>query len=52
MSDKEILKTIQNDVKKIDKYIETCIDDDTIDYLKIIKKTLKENQHEQNPTTL
>ena len=42
MNDKELLKTIQNDIKDIDEYIETCINDDEIDYLKTIKKTLKE----------
>ena len=47
MTHKEILKTIQKDLKKIDKYIETCINDEEINYLKKIKKELKENQHEQ-----
>ena len=42
MSDKELLKTIQNDIKNIDEYIETCINDEEIDYLKTIKKALKE----------
>lgn len=46
MSDKEILKTIQNDIKKIDEIIETSINNEEIDYLKIIKKSLKEHQHE------
>ena len=42
MNDKELLKTIQNDIKNIDEYIETCINDEEIDYLKTIRKTLKE----------
>ena len=46
MSDKELLKTIQNDIKIIDEYIETCINDEEIYYLKTIKKALKEYQHE------
>ena len=45
MNDKELLKTIQNDIKNIDEYIETCINDEEIDYLKTIKKALKEKQH-------
>ena len=45
MNDKELLKTIQNDIKNIDEYIETCINDEEIDYLKSIKKALKEKQH-------
>ena len=40
MSDKELLKTIQNDIKKIDEYIETCIDEDTIYYLYLIKQDM------------
>ena len=40
MSDKELLKTIQNDIKNIDEYIETCIDDDTIYYLYLIKQDM------------
>ena len=47
MSDKQLLKTIQNDTKKIDEYIETCINDEEIDYLKTIKKALKEQQYDQ-----
>ena len=42
MSDKELLKTIQNDIKNIDKCIDMCIDDEGIDYLKTIKNALKE----------
>ena len=41
MNDKELLKTIQNDIKDIDEYIETCINDEEIDYLKTITKVLK-----------
>ena len=45
MNDKELLKTIQNDIKNIDEYIETCINDEEIDYLKTIKKALKEHNY-------
>ena len=42
MSDKELLlKTIQNDIKNIDKCIDMCIDDDGIDYLKSIQKHMR-----------
>ena len=37
---KELLKTIQNDIKNIDEYIETCIDEDTIHYLYLIKQDM------------
>ena len=58
MSDKELLKTIQNDIKNIDEYIETCTDEDTLYYLHLIKqdmlifklellKLFKEKQHER-----
>ena len=40
MSDKELLKTIENDIKNIDEYIETCIDEDTIYYLYLIKQDM------------
>ena len=40
MSDKELLKTIQNDIKNIDEYIETCIDEDIIYYLYMIKQDM------------
>ena len=40
MNDKELLKTIQNDIKNIDKCIETCIDEDTIHYLYLIKQDM------------
>ena len=40
MSDKELLKTIQNDIKNIDEYIETCIDEDIIYYLYLIKQDM------------
>ena len=40
MSDKELLKTIQNDIKNIDEYIETCIDEDVIYYLYLIKQDM------------
>ena len=42
MSDKELLlKTIQNDIKNIDKCIDMCIDDEGIDYLKSIQKHMR-----------
>ena len=40
MNDKELLKTIQNDIKNIDEYIETCIDEDAIYYLYLIKQDM------------
>ena len=44
MSDKELLKTIQNDIKNLDKYIEMYIDDDGIDQLKSIQKDLRKEE--------
>ena len=42
MSDKELLKTIQNDIKILDKYIEKYIDDDEcIFYLETIKQDMR-----------
>ena len=42
MNDKELLKTIQNDIKILDKYIEKYIDDDEcIDYLETIKQNMR-----------
>ena len=41
MSDKELLKTIQNDIKNLDNCIEMCIDEDTIDYLVSIKQDMR-----------
>ena len=47
MSDKEqLLKTIQNDIKNIDKCIEMCDSDDGIDYLKSIQKDLRKQEIE------
>ena len=46
MSDKEILKTIQNDIKNLDKCIEMCIDDEGIEYLKSIQKNLRKEEIE------
>ena len=40
MTDKELLKTIQNDIKNLDKCIEMCIDEEGIDYLKTIKENM------------
>ena len=44
MSDKELLKTIQNDIKNIDKCIEMAISVESINYLKSIKKNLREQE--------
>ena len=44
MSDKELLKTIQNDIKNLDKCIETCIDDEAIEYLKTIQQNMREQE--------
>ena len=44
MSDKELLKTIQNDIKNIDKCIDMCIDEEGIDYLKSIQQNMREQE--------
>lgn len=44
MSDKELLKTIQNDIKNIDKCIEMCISVEGIDYLKSIQENLRKQE--------
>lgn len=44
MSDKELLKTIQNDIKNIDKCIEMAISVESIDYLKSIQKNLRKQE--------
>ena len=44
MNDKELLKTIQNDIKNLDKCIEMCIDEEGIDYLKSIQKDLRKEE--------
>ena len=41
MSDKELLKTIQNDIENIDICIEMCDTDEGIDYLKSIQKHMR-----------
>ena len=42
MNDKELLKTIQNNIKNLDKYIEMYIDDDEcIFYLETIKQDMR-----------
>ena len=47
MSDKELLlKTIENDIKNIDKCIEMCDSDEGIDYLKSIQKDLRKQEIE------
>lgn len=44
MSDKELLKAIQNDIKNINKCIEMCISVDDINYLKSIQKKLRKQE--------
>ena len=44
MNDKELLKTIQNDIKNLDKCIEMCDSDDGIDYLKTIQQNMREQE--------
>lgn len=44
MSDKELLKTIQNDIKNIDKCIEMCVTEEGVDYLKSIQQNLREQE--------
>ena len=41
MSDKELLKSIQNDIKNLDKCIDMCINDEEIDYIKSIQKHMR-----------
>lgn len=44
MSDKELLQTIQNDIKNIDKCVEMCISVEGIDYLKSIQENLRKQE--------
>ena len=44
MNDKELLRTIQNDIKNLDKCIDMCIDEEGIDYLKSIQKDLRKEE--------
>ena len=44
MSDKQLLKTIQNDIKNLDRCIEMSIDDEGINYLKSIQKDLRKEE--------
>lgn len=44
MSYKELLQTIQNDIKNIDKCIEMCIRVEDIDYLKSIQENLRKQE--------
>ena len=41
---KQLLKTIQNDIKNLDKCIDMCIDEEGIDYLKSIQKDLRKEE--------
>ena len=44
MSDKELLQTIQNDIKNINKCLEMCISVEGIDYLKSIQENLRKQE--------
>lgn len=44
MPDKELLQTIQNDIKNIDKCIEMSISVEAIDYLKSIQKNIRKQE--------
>ena len=44
MSDKELLKIIQNDIKNIDKCIDMCDSYEAIDYLISIQESLREQE--------
>ena len=44
MTDKQLLKTIQNDIKNLDKCIEMFDSDDSIDYLKSIQEELSKEE--------
>lgn len=44
MSDKELLKTIQNDIKNIDKCVEMAISVEAIGYLKSIQDNLRKQE--------
>ena len=46
MSDKQLLKTIQNDIKNLGKCIEMSIDEDAIKYLKSIQKNMRKQEIE------
>ena len=43
---KQLLKTIQNDIKNLDKCIDMCIDEEGIDYLKSIQQNIREQEIE------
>lgn len=44
MSDKQLLKTIQNDIMNLNKCIEMSNNDDCINYLKSIKENLRKEE--------
>lgn len=44
MSDKELLQTIQNDIRNIDKCIEMCDTEEGVDYLKSIQQNLRKQE--------
>ena len=44
MTDEQLLKTIQNDIKNLEKCIEMCDSDDGIEYLKSIQENLRKEE--------
>lgn len=44
MTDKQLLKTIQNDIKNLEKCVDMCIDEEEINYLKSIQKNLRKEE--------
>ena len=44
MTEKQLIKTIQNDIKNLEKCVEMCIDEEEIDYLKSIQKDLRKEE--------
>lgn len=43
-NEKELLKTIQKELKNLDKCVELCDSDDAIEYLKEIQKNLRRQE--------
>ena len=44
MNDTQLLKTIQNDIKNLEKSIDMCINEEGFDYLKSIQKDLRKEE--------
>lgn len=44
MNDTQLLKTIQNDIKNLEKSIDMCINEEDFDYLKSIQKDLRKEE--------